>query len=204
MENLEHWLIDAGHSSFRFTLRHLVIHEIQGGFSRWGGDLIFDRTEPYLSRVLVWVDLASIDTGDAERDAQVRSPEFLDVQRFPRAEFRSTHVSVRDHEPAVVSGRLTLHGVAHDVQLTIESQRNSTDADGRIRAVYTITGKVDRQAFGLRWNQDLDAGGVVVGDDVRLQVEAALVRAPARAASPDKHAPDFDADAGVGPAASGR
>jgi polyisoprenoid-binding protein YceI len=161
------WEIDAARSSLTFKLRHLVVAQIRGQFERWGGTLFIDREQPWLSSVHVWVDVGSITTGDPQRDAHVRSNEFLDAQRFPRAEFKSTNVHIPDGQ-VVIQGVLTLHGSAHDVELRAEVGATTTDPDGRARTVYTARGIIDRQSFGLHWNQDLDVGGIVVGDEVEL------------------------------------
>jgi len=178
METMEHWQVDPEHSSFRFTLRHLVVHEIRGSFERWGGELLLYPKQPSHSRVAIWIDLASLDTGEPERDDQVRSPEFLDIGQYPRAEFRSTHVAMRDHTLSVVTGQLSLHGVTHELELEVGGERHWTDPDGHLHASYSIHGHLDRQRYGLRWNQDLDTGGVVVGDEVTFEVEVGLLRDP--------------------------
>jgi polyisoprenoid-binding protein YceI len=175
----EHWQIDSGASTLRFTLRHLVISEIRGQFLRWGGNLLLDRREPSRSTVEVWVDLASIETGDLERDAHVRSAEFLDVARHPRATFRSTAVELSD-EQVVVRGPLDLHGVVHELELRIVPGPTSADGSGVARSKYAVNGAIDRQSFGLHWNQDLDVGGVVVGDRIELGAEVELLRLPDR------------------------
>jgi polyisoprenoid-binding protein YceI len=184
---LERWLIDATRSSLRFSLRHLVIRQIRGQFRRWGGVLFLDRVEPWLSSVSVWIDLGSIETDEPERDEHVRSEEFLDVARFPRAEFKSDTVEIRE-ERVVVHGRLDLHGVVHDVDVEIEPQAETRDPDGRQRSRYRVKGSLDRQAFGLHWNQDLDVGGVVVGDEIELLADVEVLRLlddePGRAETP--------------------
>jgi polyisoprenoid-binding protein YceI len=166
---LERWEIHAPGSRLGFALRHLVIHEIRGEFRRWGGTLFLDRAQPWLSSIHVWVDLASIDTDSLERDAHITSAEFLDVARFPRAEFESSSLEPKDGR-LIVRGRLQLHGVTRDLDLAIDTSPRDV-APG----VYTVRAKVDRQAFGLHWNQDLDFGGVVVGDEVALAAEVDLV-----------------------------
>jgi polyisoprenoid-binding protein YceI len=125
--------------------------------------------------VEIWVDLASIETGDAERDAHVRSDEFLDVTHFPRAQFRSADVRLED-EQIIVEGRLDLHGVVRDVELRASAGPVHMGADGRERSRYAARGTIDRQSFGLHWNQDLDVGGVVVGDEVEIVGDVELVR----------------------------
>ena len=168
--DFERWKIAPTGSSLRFALRHIVVQTIDGRFKRWGGTLELDWASPWLSTIRVWVDLASIDTGEPERDDHVRSAEFLDVARFPRAEFKSTAIEPRD-DHVVVRGLLELHGVTHDLDLEVRPRRASH------RNLYEVRGTLDRQAFGLHWNQDLQEGGVVVGDDIELLAEVELVRA---------------------------
>jgi polyisoprenoid-binding protein YceI len=167
--DLERWEIDPARSSLTFNLRHIVVQQIRGRFERWGGTLFIDRRQPWMSSVEVWVDLASITTDDPERDAHVRSSEFLDVARFPRAEFKSTNVQIPDGQ-VVVDGLLSIRGIVHDVEIRAEVEVGEAAAAsaGRERTFYTARGVIDRQAFGLHWNQDLDVGGIVVGDEVEI------------------------------------
>jgi polyisoprenoid-binding protein YceI len=173
------WEVDSARSSLMFHLRHIITSRISGRFERWGGRVFVDAHQPWLSSAEIWVDLASISTDEAERDAHVRSPEFLDVDRQPRAEFKSTGVAVRGSE-VILDGRLTLHGVSHDVEVRAEVGPVTLDPDRRARAYYTARAVVDRQSFGLHWNQDLDVGGVVVGDEVEIEAQVELVHRPAR------------------------
>jgi polyisoprenoid-binding protein YceI len=172
----ELWEIDGSASRLGFSLRHIVITEISGRFGRWGGQMIFDPEDVDRSLIKVWIDVASIDTGSGERDAHLRSPEFLDVARFPRAEFTSTGVDVRRDGQARLTGPLRLHGVSRNVELDLATERTWTDDAGRLRAAYRLRGRLDRQAFGLHWNQDLDVGGIVVGDEVEIEARVELVR----------------------------
>ena len=114
----ERWQIDPAASTLRFALRHLVVGEIRGQFHRFGGALFLDRQDPARSSVEIWVDLDSIETGDPERDAHVRSAEFLDVAQFARATFKSTAVELSD-EQVVLRGPLDLHGVVHPLELRV-------------------------------------------------------------------------------------
>ncbi len=170
----ERWEIDSARSSLSFNLRHIVVQHIRGRFKRWGGTLFIDRQQPWLSSVYLWVELASVTTEDQERDAHVRSSEFLDVARFPRAEFKSANVEISDGQ-IVVEGILNLHGIAHDLELQAEVGETTT-VEGRQRATYTARGIVDRQSFGLHWNQDLDVGGIVVGDEVEIVARVEAMR----------------------------
>src|SRR5512138_3983343 len=112
----ERWDIDPARSSLTFSLRHIVVQQIGGRFERWGATLYINRRDPSLSSAHIWIDLASITTDDLERDAHVRSTEFLDVAQFPRAEFHSTDVRIADGE-IIVEGTLDLHGVNRDVEM---------------------------------------------------------------------------------------
>jgi polyisoprenoid-binding protein YceI len=170
--DLEKWEIDPARSTLRFVLRHLVISEIKGEFRRWGGTLFLDRRQVGPSTVNVWVDVATIDTGDPERDAHLRSSEFLDVARIPRAEFDASAIEERSGS-ALVRGRLHLHGMTHDLDLEVEPHLVPRPGEEN---VYRVRAKLDRQSFGLHWNQDLDIGGVVVGDEIRFSAELVLVR----------------------------
>jgi polyisoprenoid-binding protein YceI len=115
-----------------------------------------------------------------ERDAQVRSAEFFDVARFPRATFASSEVRLPDDGNPVIRGRLSLHGAEREVDLEIVQRDERTDEDGTTRATYAVKGRFDRRDFGLRWNQDLDIGGVVVGDQVQIEARVEAIR-PRRA-----------------------
>ncbi len=172
----QEWLIDPERSTLRFSLRHLVVREIKGEFKRWGGTILIDEGEPTRSRLRAWVDLASVDTAEPDRDAHVRSAEFFDVARFPRATFASTELRLPDGGNPVVRGRLHLHGAQREIALELTRRDERKDAQGRERVIYAITGRVDRRDFGLRWNQDLDVGGLVVGAQVQLEAHVEALR----------------------------
>jgi len=122
------------------------------------------------------VDVASVDTDAADRDDQLRSEEFFDTGQFPRARFNSTSI-VRSDERFRISGVLELRGVSHPIELEVTTETD--DRNGELsRASFDVHGTIDRQAFGLHWNQDLDVGGVVVGDQVQLQVHVEAIRVP--------------------------
>jgi polyisoprenoid-binding protein YceI len=181
------WRIDPDRSTLRFSLRHIIVHEIRGSFTRWGGGLSLDETDPNRSAVRVWVDLASIDTGEPSRDDHVRSPEFFDVERFPRAHFASSAIVTPAGEPPTVRGMLDLHGVRREVTLQVTERRPAADAegpDGPARLIFTVKGRLDRREFGLRWNQDLDAGGIVLGDEIVVAAHIEAVAVDREAAAP--------------------
>lgn len=168
--------IDPARSRLGFTLRHAVVSELSGHFSRWGGMLSIDETEPSTSWVRIWVDLASIDTGDARRDEFIRSPAFFNVGRFPRAVFSSSDIRVPDGGPPLVTGRLRLHGHLADVKVEVTSRRTKVDEQGEEHAIYTVSGRIDRQQFGLHWRENLDRGGLLIGDDIQIAAYVEAVR----------------------------
>jgi polyisoprenoid-binding protein YceI len=176
MHAKERWEIDGSHSELSFSLRHIVISQIEGRFRSWGGEMMFDPEFVPRTQIQVWVDLASIDTGSADRDAHVRSAEFLDTTRFLRAQFTSTDVALGKDGEATVTGNLQLHGISRYVELNVIAERTWLDDHGQMRAIYRVSGAVDRQSFGLHWNQDLDIGGIVVGDKVQIDARVEMVR----------------------------
>jgi polyisoprenoid-binding protein YceI len=179
LPSAETWQIDLDRSSLRFSLRHIVVHEIRGQFGKWGGRVTLDGDDLPKSSVHVWVDLDSIDTGETERDDQLRSPEFFDVGRLPQAKFVSTEVRLPEHANPVVKGRLDLHGCTAEVDVEITRHNRWTDEKGTERVSYEAKARFDRRKFGLRWNQDLDVGGIVLGDEIEIfaQVEGIRVKA---------------------------
>jgi polyisoprenoid-binding protein YceI len=187
MPERERWEIDGATSTLTFALRHFVIGEIKGHFGRWGGILLLDPAHLRRSSLEVWVDVASLDTGSPERDPHVRSAELLDVERCPRALFRSTGIALHADGEAIVAGRLELHHVTRHVELTVISQGSWVLDKGVLRAEYAAHARLDRQAFGLHWNQDLDIGGFVVGDRVDLTAHVQMIRTAetARARAPE-------------------
>jgi polyisoprenoid-binding protein YceI len=172
--------IDSTRSKLTFTLRHAVVQELHGRFSRWGGMLSVDEKQPSTSWVRIWVDLASIDTGNVERDEYVRSSAFFDVERFPRAVFSSSDVRVPDGGHPLVNGRLRLHGQLADVTLEVTSRGNGVDEWGEERAIYRVSGHVDREQFGLRWHENLNRGGLLVGDKIQIVAHVEAVPAVPR------------------------
>jgi len=152
------------------------VSEIQGQFRTWGGEMTLAPDDVASAEIRVWVDVISIDTGSAERDAHVRSAEFLDTAQFPRAEFNSTAVRLRRDGEAEVTGFLQLHGISRPVDIVVVAKQTWLDDKGLMRAAYDVDAEIDRQAFGLRWNQDMDIGGFVVGDRVHLRARLEMVR----------------------------
>lgn len=172
--NQQKWRADAAKSRLGFTLRHLVLSQISGEVRNWRATILIDSQDPSRSSVEAVVDAGSLDTAEPERDEHMRSEEFLNVARFPEMHFRSRLVSPLGEGRFTVVGDLTIRDVTREVKLDLEDGGRRCDAWGTEHATFRAHGTINRQDFGLRWNQDLDTGGVVVGDkvDLALTVEA--------------------------------
>jgi polyisoprenoid-binding protein YceI len=175
----EKWDFDLTHSSINFWVRHLMVSKVHGRFTKWSGQLEFDEASPGGSRVEVQIDASSIDTKDAQRDGHLRSADFLDVEKHPNITFRSTGVESAGEKRYRVKGDLTIRGITRPVALDAEYAGRVKDPWGGERAGFTAKASIDRKDFGLTWNQTLDAGGVVVGDKVEIDIEIEAVKAKA-------------------------
>jgi polyisoprenoid-binding protein YceI len=177
------WDIDTVHSSVGFTVRHLVISKVHGRFSRWNGTLVLDEARPEDSHVDVRIEAASIDTHEAKRDAHLCSPDFLDAAKFPELSFVSTHVEGAGQDHYRMTGNLTIRGVTRPVTLEVEMLGRGKDPWGGERTGFSAKASMNRVEFGLVWNQALEAGGVVVGEKVDIDIEIeAVLRAETAAA----------------------
>ena len=170
------YALDASHAHVGFRVRHLMVAKVRGSFSDVAATLTIAE-EPAESAVEVTVQLASIDTRDERRDAHLRSPDFFDVERYPTMTFRSTAVRHLGGERWEVDGDLSLHGVTAPITLVATFEGGVADPWGNERIGFTATGEVDRETFGLTWNPALETGGVVVGRQVQLEIEAEFVKA---------------------------
>lgn len=171
------WTIDPTHTGVEFAVRHMMIATVRGRFSEVAGTLILDEAEPKRSSVKVTIGVASIDTRADQRDGHLRSPDFFDAERFPAMTFRGKRMEGDFDSEFRLTGDLTIRDVTREVTLDVENQGRGRDPWGGERIGFQARGKIDRTDFGLRWNQALEAGGVLVSDEVRLTIDAQLVRA---------------------------
>ena len=169
------YAIDASHSHVGFKARHLVVAKVRGSFSDVTGSVEIAE-EPLQSSVQVEVQLASIDTGDETRDGHLRSADFFDIENHPTMTFRSTGVRAVGGDRFDVDGELTVRGITRPLTLHAAFDGTAQDPWGGERAAFSATGKVNREEFGLTWNQALETGGVLVGKDIDLEIEAEVVR----------------------------
>jgi polyisoprenoid-binding protein YceI len=165
------WRIDPTHASAEFAVRHLMVATVRGRLSNVQGVVHLDEARPERSSVEVTIDATTVDTHLADRDAHLRSADFLDVERHPIITFRSTRVEPQGDGRARVEGDLTIRDVTRPVILDAEYHGRATDPWGNHKAGFSATGRFNRQDFGLSWNLALEAGGFVVGDEVRITIE---------------------------------
>ena len=177
------WNIDPSHSAIAFSVRHMVVSKTRGRFTKWSGQLRFDAEAPAASSVEATIDPASLDTADAQRDAHLRSPDFLDVEKYPSASFGSRKVEVIAEGRYRVTGDLTLHGISKPVVLEVTYEGAGKDPWGGERAGFVATTSIDRKDFGLVWNKALETGCVLVGDKVELTLEIEAVKQAAQVAA---------------------
>ena len=168
--------LDPVHTHVGFSVRHMMIAKVRGRFSAFNGTVAIGD-EPNDTQVEVEVDLASVDTKDPQRDSHLRSSDFFDVENFPTMTFRSTRVTTNiDGDCFRLDGELTLHGVTRPVALDVLFDGVGVDAYGGQRMGFSANGQIDRESFGLTWNQTLETGGVLVGKLIRIDLEAELIR----------------------------
>jgi len=172
------WQIDSAHSEVTFSVRHMMIAKVRGRFATFTGSVHFDEQNPAASTVDVKIDADSIDTKQDQRDGHLRSADFLDVANHPHLEFTSNRVEVRDDSHANVYGDLTIRGVTKPVVLEVEYQGQAKSPWGTTSAGFSAETKISRKEWGLNWNQPLETGGVLVGDEVTINIELEIVKQP--------------------------
>jgi len=170
------WTIDATHAEIGFAVRHLMISTVRGRFGAVTGSVTLDERNPNAAKIDVTVDVASIDTRTEMRDNHLRSADFFDVANHPSLHFVSTKIEGDVTGEFTVTGDLTIRGVTHSVKLNATNEGRGKDPWGGERVGVAATGKIKRSDFGLTWNQALEAGGVAVGDEVKLSLDVELVR----------------------------
>jgi polyisoprenoid-binding protein YceI len=172
------WNLDAAHSSIGFSIRHMF-SKVRGRFATFAGVVTLDDTDLTRSVAEVSIDASSIDTGTSQRDVHLRSPDFFDVERFPKIHFRSTRIEKVDDTRYRIVGNLTMHDVSREVNLDVEYAGRGNDPWGNERVAFAGKASLDRRDFGLQWNQALEAGGLLVGDRVDIEIDLQAVKAAA-------------------------
>jgi polyisoprenoid-binding protein YceI len=165
------WAIDAAHSTAEFAVKHMMFSTVKGHFSGINGTITLDEQNLANSSVEVTIDASSVNTRDEKRDAHLRSADFFDAEQYPTMTFASTRVEAKKNDHFTVYGDLTIHGVTQPVALDASFNGKGVNPWGQEVAGFSAETKISRKSFGLTWNVGLEAGGVLVGDDIKISIE---------------------------------
>ena len=172
------WKLDPAHSVAEFKVRHMMIANVKGQFTAIAGAMTLDPDDVTRSRIEASVDAASINTRDVQRDGHLKSPDFFDVEKYPNLTFASTRVEREDEGQLKVIGNLTIHGVTREVTFDVDGPTPPhKDPWGNTRIGVSAAAKINRKDFGLHWNAPLEAGGLLVGEEVTITLELEFVQA---------------------------
>jgi polyisoprenoid-binding protein YceI len=169
------YTIDKSHSSIQFSVRHMVISKVKGEFVEYAGTIHYDADDITKSSVDVTFQVSSIDTKDEKRDEHLRSPDFFDAPNHPEITFKSKRVE-KSGDGTVLVGDLTMHGVTKEISMPFEVTGVITDPWGNTRMGASAKLKLNRQDYGVSWSKKLDNGGLVVGDDVEIEIEIEAIK----------------------------
>ena len=171
------WTVDPAHSNVEFAVKHLMISTVKGRFSDVKGTVRLSEGNPANTQVEIEIGTGSVDTRSEQRDAHLRSADFFEVDRFPSMKFRSKRVDGDINGEFKLVGDLTIRDVTRETTLDAEFTGRGKDPWGGERLGFEARGKINRKEFGLTWNQALEAGGWVVGEDIKLNIEVELIKA---------------------------
>jgi polyisoprenoid-binding protein YceI len=173
------WQIDPVHSAAHFSVRHLMISNVRGVFTKLAGSALINSADPAKSTVEITIEAASINTREPQRDEHLRSADFFDVANHPTLTFRSKRIEALGPEHLKLTGDLTIRGVTKEVTFEVEGPTAPVmDPWGNIRAGITASAKINRKDFGVAFNALTETGVLVVGDEVKITVEAELIQQP--------------------------
>jgi polyisoprenoid-binding protein YceI len=170
------WIIDASHSEVSFKVKHLMITNVKGVFKEFGATVVAPGNDFTEAKIDFWMNPASVDTKDAQRDGHLKSADFFDVENNGNITFTSTNAKKIDSETFELTGDLGIKGVTKPVTLTVEFAGIAKDPWGNEKAGFTIEGKLNRKDFGLNWNAALETGGVLVSEEVKLYADVQLLK----------------------------
>jgi polyisoprenoid-binding protein YceI len=172
------WKIDAAHTSIEFSVKHMMIATVRGRFGAFDGTLDVDRDNLLNSTVEGYVETASVDTRDANRDGHLRSPDFFDAEKFSRMTFRSTKIEKAGDGQYKVTGDLTIKETTRPVTFDVTDEGRGKDPWGNLHWGVSASTTISRKDFGLNWNVALETGGWLVGDQVKINAEVELIATP--------------------------
>ena len=170
------YTIDPTHSQVGFVARHLMVSKVRGAFDEFAGRIHLDAADPAQSSAEIVIQVASVDTRNAQRDGHLRSSDFFAIDEYPEIVFRSTRVERTGEETVRVTGDLTVRGVTRPVAVDLTFTGAAVDLQGTLRVGFEGEAKISRKEWGLNWNVALDAGGVLISDEVRLELELQAVK----------------------------
>ena len=170
------WQLDTGHTYIGFTGRHLMVSTVRGEFEKFSGTVEFDEQDITRSRADIQIEAGSVTTHNAQRDEHFRSADFFDVEHYPYITFTSKRVIMQDAQHGQLVGDLTIRDATHEIALDVEQTGGGKDPWGNQRLGFTAKATLNRSEWGLKWNQALEAGGVLVSDKVEIEVEAQVVQ----------------------------
>lgn len=168
------WVFDPAHSEINFRVKHLMITNVKGDFKTFDISVITDGDDFTNADITVNIDPSSINTGNNDRDNHLRSADFFDVENFKTMTFKSKKMEKTDDDEFKLTGDLTIKGISKEVKLNVEFGGLVTDPWGQKKAGFSLEGKINRKDWGLNWNAALEAGGVLVGDEIKLTAEVEL------------------------------
>jgi polyisoprenoid-binding protein YceI len=172
------WNLDPVHSVAEFKVKHMMISNVKGQFANVSGVLTLDESDPTNSGIEASIEAASVNTRDAQRDTHLKSEDFFHAERFPKLSFKSTRITRTGNRELAVAGDLTIRGVTRNVVFTVEGPTPpAKDPWGNTRLGLSATTKINRKDFGLTWNAALEAGSILVGDDVTITLDVQFVKA---------------------------
>jgi polyisoprenoid-binding protein YceI len=170
------WVIDPAHSEVAFKVKHLMISNVKGVFSEFQAEVLTDGDDFSSSRISFTMNPASINTGNPDRDGHLKSPDFFDVENYKEITFKADSLAKNKDEEYTLNGGLTIKGITKPVSLDVEFGGFMTDPWGNQKAGFNINGKINRKDWELNWNAALEAGGVLVGEEVRISCEVELLK----------------------------
>lgn len=176
MTTTSKWAIDPSHSEISFKVKHLVVTTLTGKFETFEGGLETANEDFSDAKISFTADVASINTGNADRDGHLKSDDFFNAEAFPKVTFTSTSFTKTGSDEYKLTGNITLRDVTKPIELTVEYGGTATDPWGNVKAGFEINGKIKRKEFGLKWDALTEAGGAVVSDEVKLHLNVQLVK----------------------------
>jgi polyisoprenoid-binding protein YceI len=175
MENLK-WAIDPTHSEIGFKVKHMMFTNVSGKFEKFDASAESNGNDFEGASFQFSADATSISTGNADRDNHLRSADFFDAETYPKVEFKSSSMKKNSEDEYELTGDLTIRGVSKPVSLQVEFGGIAQDPWGNTKAGFTVTGKINRKEWGLNWNAALEAGGVLVSEEIRLNIDVQLIK----------------------------